>query len=136
MADQLTKLWAARMLPSHPYPVLGDLLRLTLIYNPKGVFGLPIGSSIGYYILSGVGIATVLYLVFRTRHWPQATALGFILGGAAGNLIDRVRLGKVIDFIDIGVTELRWPTFNLADALIVVGIIVILGLEVKKERKG
>jgi signal peptidase II len=137
LADQLTKLWAICALPFHqPRPILGQFLRLSLIYNPKGVFGLPLGSSASYSILSVIGIGLVLCLILRAARRSQGIALGFVLGGAIGNLIDRVRLGRVTDFIDVGIGNLRWPTFNLADSLIVVGIIIIIAGEVKKERKG
>jgi signal peptidase II len=74
-----------------------------------------------------VAIAVVLYLYTRDayRGIPQRVLLGCILGGAIGNLVDRVRLGWVVDFIDVGVGATRWPVFNVADSAVTVGVILL-----------
>lgn len=129
--DQLTKLAIQKTLvPFQTQPVIGHFLRFSLVYNPRGIFGLPIASNIGYYVLPIVGIVIVILLVIRTKSIFSLLAYALILGGALGNLWDRIRMGKVIDFIDIGIKNLRWYTFNLADLFLVVGIIMLIGSEI------
>ncbi|MDH5683052.1 MAG: signal peptidase II [candidate division WOR-3 bacterium] len=129
--DQITKLSAQRLLvPYQIKPVIGNLVRITLVYNPRGLFGLPIGSGLSYYILPLVGVAIVIYFATRTKSFLYLCSYALILGGAIGNLWDRIRLGKVIDFIDIGVKNIRWYTFNLADMFIVIGIIMLIATEI------
>ncbi len=129
--DQITKLVIQKTLvPFQTQPVIGDFLRFSLVYNPRGIFGLPIASEIGYYILPIIGIVIVIFLVIRTKSFFCLLSYALILGGALGNLWDRIRLGKVIDFIDIGIKNFRWYTFNLADLFLVVGIIMLIGAEI------
>jgi len=99
--------------------------------NPDGLFGWAYGPPWIYFVLPSIGILLVLWFALRSRDRWASFAYGVILGGAAGNLIDRARLGWVIDFIDfrLPVFNFRWFTFNPADALIVVGIILLLALE-------
>jgi signal peptidase II len=138
--DQLTKqLVIAILEPAQTQPIIGNLVRFTLVYNPRGLFGMPIGSALGsglsYYVLPILGIAIVIYFAIRTKSYFYLFSYALILGGAVGNLWDRIRLGKVIDFIDIGIKNLRWYIFNLADLYIVVGIIMLLAAEIFNPRR-
>ncbi len=134
--DQVTKYWAVTALTGRPpLRMIGDLLMLTLVYNKGGAMGSNLGSSSYYLVVSIVVLPFLLYYVYHHRReaslaWP----LAFIAGGAIGNLIDRIRLGQVTDFIDVDFFDMnlfgfrleRWWTFNLADACISVAIIFLL----------
>ena len=127
--DQLTKAVASsRLLLSDPVPVLGDMVRLTLVHNTGAAFGLFPGSRLPFIIVSSLAIAVVIYLFTREayRGVTQRVLLGCILGGAIGNLVDRIRLGWVVDFIDVGLGEARWPVFNVADSAVTVGVILLV----------
>jgi signal peptidase II len=126
--DQATKLIASERLgPGASVPVLGDFIRLTLVHNTGAAFGLFPGSRVPFIVVSVLAIAVVLHLFFREtyRSVMNRILLGCILGGAIGNLIDRVRLGWVVDFIDIGFGTARWPVFNVADSAVTIGVILL-----------
>ena len=101
-------------------------LRLIHVTNSGGAFGIFPNQTAFLTVASFVGIA-VLILFYRSQPWPGRLvrlSLGLQLGGAMGNLLDRLRQGEVVDFIDIG----PWPIFNLADSSIVIGIFLLAGL--------
>ena len=126
--DQATKAVAsARLEPGESISVLGDFLRFTLVHNTGAAFGLFPGSRVPFIVVSVLAIAVVLYLFFREtyRSVLNRVLLGGILGGAIGNLIDRVRLGWVVDFIDMGFGTARWPVFNVADSAVTIGVILL-----------
>jgi signal peptidase II len=129
--DQGSKNWISNNLSmSHPINVFGDYLRLFLAHNYALVWSIPIRNDLVYYILPSIGIIVVIFIAFRTRIVYYSLSFGFILGGAVGNLIDRVRIGYVIDFIDMGIKNTRWPTYNIADLAIDVGLIMIIAREI------
>lgn len=110
-----------------PHPVFGQTLRFVLSMNERGVFGLSYGARWVHYALPALLAVLIIWLSLRSSSTWLSVALGLVLGGGvSNNLIDRVRFGAVIDFIDFGVGNWRWYTFNLADALGVVGIIMVL----------
>ncbi len=119
--------------PGCAIPVL-PFFNLALVYNPGVTFGL--GGELGPLVLSGLAVAISVGLVVWLRKVDGlllAIAIGGVIGGAIGNVIDRLRFGAVVDFLDVfipGSTLPHWPTFNLADSAIVVGVglIVIDGL--------
>jgi signal peptidase II len=127
-ADQFTKLWAERALvPRHtPHDVLGEVLRFTLTYNPGAAFGMHLGQA-SRWIFMALTVLIVGFLVRLYRSLPDAEralrlAIAAVIGGAIGNFIDRVRSPEgVVDFIDVGVGDVRFWTFNLADAAVSVG---------------
>ncbi len=128
--DQLSKLAAAAHLePGRSVPVLGEFFRLTLSWNSGGAFGILAGQGSLLTVLT-IGVAVTIVLVLwrgDLRSRQIMTGLVFIAGGAIGNLIDRLWLGKVVDFLDFGVSPaLRWPTFNIADTAIVMGTALLL----------
>ena len=121
--DQITKaLVRFRLEEYHSFPTEG-FFRITRIFNEGSAFGLFPGQTLFLILASFLGIG-VLLLVYR--HYPVPglvlrLALGLQLGGASGNLLDRLRTGRVTDFIDVG----AWPIFNVADVSIVIGIIIV-----------
>ena len=126
-ADQLSKLWIRTNLAvGQSIPEVG-FLRLTHVTNTGSAFGLFQGQTFPLTIVAVVSVvALLLYAVFFYRRFPFLdnclawVGLSLILGGTVGNLIDRLRLGHVTDFIDFGF----WPAFNIADSAVVVGVII------------
>lgn len=128
VADQLTKAWLASVLqPGESTKVVGDLVRFVFSENRGGLFGLLQGNAPVFAALSMVVIGLIVAYHARSGQdlW-LSLALGFLTGGAIGNLIDRLRFGYVIDFVDAGVGDLRWYTFNVADASISCAIVLLL----------
>ncbi|HOD65471.1 MAG TPA: signal peptidase II [candidate division Zixibacteria bacterium] len=135
-ADQATKFWAVQTLPlREPVAVLGSFVQFTLVYNEGGALGTRLASSSYYLITSLIILGIVLYYLFANRGAARVCyPLAFIAGGALGNIIDRIRIGQVIDFIDIDFFDIhlagyeleRWWTFNIADAAISVSIVYLL----------
>jgi len=126
--DQLSKWLILRTETLHvPHQVLGDALRFSLTMNPRGLFGMSYGPIWMHYALPVVVVVFVIYLGLRSPDRWFGIGLGMILGGGVGNnLIDRVRFGSVVDFIDMGIGSTRWYTYNLADAFAVAGVIMLL----------
>jgi len=109
-------------------PVLQNIFFLSYIKNEGIAFGLFSGHVQWLVITSFLTIGIILFLLFRLKNINRwiTSALGLILGGAIGNLWDRIYLGGVIDFIDIGFKNYRWPAFNLADSVICIGVLMLL----------
>jgi signal peptidase II len=158
LADQLTKLWAMAslkqlILQSSPaerfITVIDGFFRFYYTENPGAAWGLLRDASPGFRIpffivVSLVAIAFVLWYLTKlgSQQKLQAFSISLILGGALGNLIDRIRIGRVVDFIqwyvvvenpiNLGVTmiepgEKYWPTFNIADVAITIGVMLLIG---------
>lgn len=131
--DQLTKLWALRALrPGAPVHVIDGFLALTLVMNPGLAFGMLAGVPEGWRWLVGILSlgALALLAVIAVRFLPEAgrwgrLAVALVFGGAIGNLIDRVRFGAVVDFVDVYVGAYHWPAFNVADSAISVGVALL-----------
>lgn len=130
-ADQITKYLAVQSLPPYqPVPVFGDFVRLTFIYNPGAAFGLHVGSLSRYIFLAlTVACVIVLYVWFRATPVTDRLrlfAISFVTAGALGNFIDRVRSARgVVDFMDVGLGDLRWPVFNIADIGVTIGAVLL-----------
>ena len=132
--DVVTKFVAVRTLaPIYtPRDIMGDWVRLTLVYNKCAAFGLCIGPTWSsrwvFLVLTLVALA-ILARLYRATPQGDAMrtgALGLVCGGAVGNLIDRVRHSAgVVDFVDLGVGDWRWPTFNVADVGVSVGAFML-----------
>jgi len=123
--DQWTKRWATETLADRdPLPVLGEFLRLTYTRNSGVAFGLGAGTNFPFYLFSLVAAAAILVLFLRGSVQGRAreVALALIFGGALGNLVDRITTGLVVDFIEVGVRQWRFPVFNVADSAVTVGV--------------
>jgi len=134
IVDQISKfLVTIYLAPGEVWPILEGWFRIRFITNPGGLFGLfrnlPDPWRVAVFsvvpLLASVGL---LVFLLRTRPAQRTlrTGLAFILGGAVGNLIDRLRLGHVIDFLDVYWRDHHWPAFNAADTAICVGVGLIL----------
>ncbi len=126
-ADQLSKMWVGFYPEGHLIQKVG-FLQLIHIHNTGAAFGLFQGQSFALVIVDIAGIILFLFLaLFLYRRFPilasmpNRIAIGLILGGTVGNLIDRLRLGYVTDFIDFRI----WPVFNIADSSLVIGSIIV-----------
>lgn len=130
VVDQSTKAWlVANVAQGDVVRVVGDLIRLVFHQNSGALFGLFRDQAIVFGLISiGVIGLIVAYHARSGRSLYLSVALGFLLGGAVGNLIDRLRLGYVVDFVDIGIGDLRFYTFNVADASISTAIVLLLGV--------
>jgi signal peptidase II len=140
--DVVTKVLAvANLSPQHiPHEVIGNHLRLTLVYNPGAAFGLHLGGySRWIFMALTVGALIVLgrlYQATRQGDLVRTLALALVCGGAVGNLIDRVRSPMgVVDFIDVGLRDMRWPTFNVADMAVSVGAFLLAWVLWGEERE-
>ena len=132
VVDQLTKRIADERLErsgvrSVPVPIVGDFLRLTYVENRGAAFGL-LQDQTAFFVFVGVLVIGVIAASYR--YLPRSgfllhLALGLQLGGAIGNLIDRVRQGYVVDFVDFGYHANWWPVFNVADSAIVIGVALL-----------
>ncbi|MDZ4803347.1 MAG: signal peptidase II [Candidatus Eisenbacteria bacterium] len=126
--DHLTKWLVIQKLPfNHDIQLIGEWVMLTHIKNTGGAFGLFPGSTVPLIIVSSVASVILCFLAVRLRaDWTRLIALGLILGGAVGNLIDRITQKKVTDFINVGLPDgLRWPIFNVADSAVTIGVVVL-----------
>jgi signal peptidase II len=131
--DQVTKAMALRLLElGRPVPVIDGFFSLTLVMNPGLAFGMlgqtPPGWRWVVALLSMVALVVLLVLAMRMvpAGGPLSIlALGFVFGGAVGNLIDRARFGAVVDFLDFYWRAYHWPAFNVADSGISVGVTLL-----------
>jgi signal peptidase II len=140
VADVVTKQLAERLLQLHqPQQVIGDVVRFTLAYNPGAAFSMSLGpaSRVIFGLFACVALV-ILWRLYRTSEPGErikTLALGLAWGGAAGNLIDRVRSAQgVVDFIDIGVRNVRFWTFNVADSGVTIGAVVLGFILMREDR--
>jgi signal peptidase II len=127
IADQVTKaIVTSSLRPGESKPILGDLLRIVFSQNSGALFGLFKDNAAMFGIVSLGVIALIVLYHGRSGNSPYMTiTLGLLLGGAIGNMIDRLRLGYVVDFVDGGIGSVRWYTFNVADAAISLSILLL-----------
>jgi signal peptidase II len=132
--DRLTKIIVDRTMSLHQsIPIIDGLFSLTYVRNTGAAFGILSGSHeafrLPFLILVSVlalGFVVVMLKRLRDQETGLITALAFIIGGALGNLVDRVLYGEVIDFLDFYWSHYHWPAFNLADSCITVGVLITL----------
>lgn len=128
-ADRASKMLVDGMDLAVPHQLIGSFLQIIRGENSGGLFGIVQGSAPLLAILS-IGVIVALVIYHERERLPRVTSLtvgvGLLIGGAIGNLIDRLAFGYVLDFIDVGVGTLRFWTFNIADAGISFGIVILL----------
>ena len=139
--DVITKLLAVRFLPARvPQRIVGDVVRFTLAFNPGAAFSMSVGDK-SRFVFGGFAFIAlfVLWWLYRTSNKGdivRVLALGLAWGGAAGNLIDRFRSSRgVVDFIDIGVGDVRFWTFNVADSAVTIGAITLAFVLWREDRE-
>jgi len=133
--DRVTKRWIVKnVLPVHPIVLWPHVFRITHVLNTGAAFSMYEGASsqalvrgvlIGFSALAVVVILILLWRMGRTLS-VTAVALALILGGAIGNMYDRIRYGYVVDFLEVHIVHYHWPDFNVADSCIVVGACLLL----------
>jgi signal peptidase II len=127
--DQATKrlIWAA-FEGTGGTDIIGSVLRIRLSTNTGAVMGILSGSRPVLITVTVISIIALIYFAYRMRYAPlfKRVCLGLVLGGAFGNLIDRIATGEVVDFIDMGIGRYRWPTYNVADIAVTVGAVILI----------
>lgn len=148
LAVLVLDLWTKWLVESHlglhaSVEVVPGFLNLTHVQNTGVAFGLFArhGAAGGWWLLTALGLAALAFVGYYFRHVPAEDrllllALALILGGAVGNLLDRVMSGGVTDFIDVYYRSYHWHTFNVADSAITVGIVLMLLSSVRQPRSG
>ncbi len=134
LSDQITKALILKSMPLyHSVTVIPGFFNITHIHNPGGAFGFLANQSsnlrtIVFLLISSLAVGLIFWFYKQTpkTHPWLANAFAMIFGGAIGNLIDRIRFGKVVDFLDFYLGNLHWPAFNIADSAIVIGITVFV----------
>jgi len=133
VADQLTKWWVlTRLTPGRPLVVVPGFIDLTLVLNPGVAFGIFAWLPVEWrWLVTVFSLAALMLLcsvalrIVPHGGWPGRVALGLVFGGAAGNLLDRWRVGSVVDFVDVHWRQYHWPAFNVADSAITVGVVLL-----------
>ena len=132
IADVITKAIAVyALVPQRiPHQLFGDSIRFTLVYNPGAAFGLHLGTySRWIFMVLTIGALFILGRLYRSTRdgdLVRTLAIALVCAGAVGNLIDRVRSAQgVVDFIDVGIGDARWPTFNVADMAVSIGAFLL-----------
>jgi len=132
--DQVTKAMILKTLPLYTsVPVIPEFFSLTHIQNPGAAFGFMANQNSSLYktallLITSTAVCALFFLYQKIprSHPLLATGFALVFGGAIGNLIDRIRFGKVVDFLDFYIENLHWPAFNVADSAITVGMSIIL----------
>ncbi|WP_447977624.1 signal peptidase II [Candidatus Nitrospira bockiana] len=132
--DQLSKVQIMQSMRLHEsIPIIPEFFSLTYIRNPGAAFGLLASSGhafrlvfFGLTSLFALGLLGMIFFRLREDDWVGQLSIAGILGGAVGNLLDRVRFGEVIDFLDFYINGYHWPAFNVADAAISVGVFFLV----------
>lgn len=123
--DRFTKLAALEFLSQgRPIKIIPGVFDITLVLNDGAAFGLFKGKAIFFILISMAVIAVILLYILKSRGMNRlaSSALGLVLGGAFGNLVDRIMLGRVVDFLDFHI----WPVFNVADSCITIGAALVI----------
>jgi signal peptidase II len=130
--DQATKWWVQAVLQPYERVVVLPVFNLTLVFNPGAAFSF-LSNAGGWQRWFFIGLASIISvgLIVWLVRLPRgerllATGLALVIGGAIGNLVDRILLGHVVDFLDFHLAGYHWPAFNLADSAITVGVVLLL----------
>ncbi len=129
--DQITKYVAVAALAGQPPVEVTPFFNLLLVYNRGAAFSFLAGmGGWQHYLFTGIAVVASVWIVFLLRRYPQQTlfclALSLVLGGAVGNVIDRMTVGAVVDFLDFHAYGWHWPAFNVADSAITCGAILLV----------
>jgi signal peptidase II len=132
--DQASKAYIMQTMRLHEsIPIVPGFFSLTYIRNPGAAFGILASSSTGFRLLFfavtslfALVLLGTIFFRLRSDDWTGQLSIAAILGGAIGNLLDRLRFGEVIDFLDCYIEEYHWPAFNVADAAISVGVFLLI----------
>jgi len=129
--DQFSKLYIDGTMELHQsYTVIEHFFNICYVLNTGAAFGILAESSLRVPLLSGVALLAAAVILWIFRHIDgrklQRVALALVFSGAVGNLIDRIRLGAVIDFLDVHWYQHHWPAFNIADSAITIGVALLL----------
>ena len=138
--DQMSKFWIDTRMVPHAEPVaVVDHFNLVKVWNTGVSFSMFNGyGDLGSFILCGVALvisAFLLYWMYHENSRIKIISLGLIIGGALGNVVDRLHFGAVMDFLDFYYQDYHWPAFNLADSFICVGAFLLIVLEINDGRK-
>ena len=136
--DQITKFWVVQNFALYEsLPIIQGFFNLTYLTNTGAAFGILAGQPTTWRLVFFFGVALValvaigfMYRRLKDESVWYEISLAFIAGGAVGNLIDRVRLGSVVDFLDVYVGTHHWPAFNVADSAISVGVTIFLVMNI------
>ncbi|MDR2861839.1 MAG: signal peptidase II [Syntrophobacterales bacterium] len=141
--DQLTKWWVVDSMSLHEsIPVLEGFFHLTYVRNPGAAFGFlagmdPLFRSIFFISANIMAMGLILFYLFKTDQRSSLLILGLslIMAGALGNLMDRLRFGEVVDFLDFFLGSWHWPAFNVADAAITTGALLLIREILRADKK-
>ena len=142
--DQMTKIMVLRLMPlGSRIPIADGFLNLVHVHNKGAAFSLLTGLSAGFtrpffISITGLVLGVVGYLWWRLPPgcWQAALGYSLIMAGAAGNLLDRIRLGEVVDFLDFYWGHYHWPAFNVADSLVCLGAAILVWTILTGEKTG
>jgi len=148
LLDQLTKAWIMTTLRVHEgFPVIDRFFNIVHVRNPGAAFGFLAGASPAFRSVFFIAVTAAAILIIlqylrkaRVEEHSLIVALALIVAGAVGNLIDRVRFGEVVDFLDVYIGTYHWPAFNVADSAITCGAILLAMILLRRkdgpERRG
>jgi signal peptidase II len=127
LLDVVTKQWIIRNISRHEHIDILPFIRIVYVENRGAAFGMFPGlGNTAFMLLAAIAIIVIVVFILRLQAGWELRSLALMLGGAAGNLADRIRYGKVIDFIDFYVNNWHWPAFNVADSALTIGIIIFI----------
>jgi signal peptidase II len=129
LADQLHKWYMLEIVNISKKPIhVADFFNLVMVWNPGISFGMFRNHNYSAYIFSALALVIVAFLsawLYKTTSRFSMIAIGFVIGGALGNVADRLRFGAVADFFDFHVQHYHWPAFNIADAMVFTGAVML-----------
>lgn len=141
LLDQITKAYISSTMSAHEsFAVIEGFFNITYIRNPGAAFGFLAGVSpvFRYVFFLSVAMAAlllILYYIWKSKELPLIFSLSLISAGAVGNLIDRIRFGEVIDFLDLYIGSYHWPAFNVADSAISTGAAILILIILKRRKE-
>ena len=143
LLDQLSKAWILATIRLHEgFPLIDGFFNIVHVRNPGAAFGFlaaapPLFRYVFFIVVTLAAILLILHYlrVSRIEEISLISALALILAGAAGNLIDRVRFGEVVDFLDVYIGAHHWPAFNVADSAITVGAAILIAVLLRRRKE-